>query len=182
MELIEKRLSGETVYDGRIFKVERDSIELPGGKQSVREILRHNGGVCVAAIDQNGEIYFVRQYRYAFASALDELPAGKLEAGEQPDLAAARELREETGYTAKNLKRVAVSYPSPGYTDEKLYLYIATELSYVGQQLDEDEFLNVYKQPLKEAVARVLSGEIHDAKSQTLILLADKYINGGYEL
>lgn len=179
MDLIEKRLAGETVYNGRIFKIERDSIELPNGKPAEREILRHSGGVCIAAVDGDLNLYFVRQYRYAFGAVLDELPAGKLEPGEDPDSAALRELCEETGFSADSLTRVAVSYPSPGYTDEKLYLYIATGLHFVGQHLDADEFLNVYKQPLSEAVARVQSGEMHDAKSQTLILLADKFFTKG---
>lgn len=173
-DLREEKISGERLFEGRVFAVERDTVSLPDGKTATREIVRHNGGVCVAAVDDERNIYFVRQFRYAFGRELDELPAGKLEKGEDPDSAAARELLEETGFSAGRLERVAVNYPSPGYTSEQLHLYIASELEFVGQKLDEDEFLSVYKQPLSQAVERVLSGEINDGKSQTLILLADR--------
>lgn len=176
-DLTERRVSGETIYSGHVFTVERDNIALPDGRPAVREIVRHNGGVCIAALDENNNLFFVRQYRYAFSCELDELPAGKLERGEQPDAAALRELEEETGYTASSIRRVAVNYPSPGYTSEKLYLYLATGLSYVGQKLDADEFLRVSRVPLERAVQLVLDGSICDSKSQTLILLTDKIIN-----
>ncbi len=176
--LFEKRLSGETVYDGRIIRVERDIVGLPNGGRSVREIVRHGGGVCVAALDEQNNVFMVRQFRYAFGRVLDELPAGKLEHGEDPDPAALRELEEETGYTADRMEKLAVSYPSPGYTAEQLHLYLARGLRFVGQHLDADEFLNVYRLPLDEAVRRVESGDICDAKSQTLLLLAARRVAG----
>lgn len=172
----ETRLSGETVYKGKILAVERDTVSLPDGQTSIREIIRHGGGVCVAAVDKQQNIFFVRQFRYALGCEVEELPAGKLEPGEDPDLAAARELTEETGYRADRLVKLAVSYPSPGYTAEQLHLYLATDLRFVGQHLDSDEFLSVYSQPLSVAVERVLKGEIRDAKSQILILLAERFL------
>lgn len=176
MDFSEKTRSSETVFEGRVFTAKRDTALLPNGRLASREVVVHNGGVCIAAVDDERNIYLVDQFRYPFMKTLTELPAGKLEKGEDPDLAAARELKEETGFTAKSLVRVAESYPSPGYCSEILYLYLATGLTAGEQKLDEDEFLSCYKLPLSEAVRRVMSGEISDGKTQSLVLLADRLL------
>lgn len=176
MDFSEKTRSSETVFEGRVFTAKRDTALLPNGRLASREVVVHNGGVCIAAVDDERNIYLVDQFRYPFMKTLTELPAGKLEKGENPDLAAARELKEETGFSAKSLVRVAESYPSPGYCSEILYLYLATGLTAGEQRLDEDEFLSCYKLPLSEAVRRVLSGEISDGKTQSLVLLADRLL------
>lgn len=176
MDFSEKTRSSETVFEGRVFTAKRDTALLPNGRLASREVVVHNGGVCIAAVDDERNIYLVDQFRYPFMKTLTELPAGKLEKGENPDLTAARELKEETGFSAKSLVRVAESYPSPGYCSEILYLYLATGLTAGEQRLDEDEFLSCYKLPLSEAVRRVLSGEISDGKTQSLVLLADRLL------
>ncbi len=176
MDFSEKTRSSETVFEGRVFTAKRDTALLPNGRLASREVVVHNGGVCIAAVDDERNIYLVDQFRYPFMKTLTELPAGKLEKGENPDLTAARELKEETGFSAKSLVRVAESYPSPGYCSEILYLYLATGLTAGEQKLDEDEFLSCYKLPLSEAVRRVMSGEISDGKTQSLVLLADRLL------
>ncbi|MEA5051240.1 MAG: NUDIX hydrolase [Oscillospiraceae bacterium] len=174
MEYRETTAASEIVYDGKIVRVRRDTARLHNGKQALREVVEHPGGVCVAAVDDKGNVWLVDQFRYPFMRTLTELPAGKLERGEDPDAAAARELREETGFAADSIERVGELYPSPGYTDEILYMYIATGLRPIGQQLDEDEFLSCYSLPLPTAVGRVLSGDIADAKTVALLLLCDR--------
>ena len=175
--LVEEPIDSELIFEGRVISLFRDRVSLPGGKAGVREIVRHNGGVCIAAVGDGKEVTFVRQYRHAVGEVLLELPAGKLEAAEDPDEAAARELSEETGITAKQIVRVGEIYPSPGYTSERIYLYIATGLS-TGKALpDEDEFLGVCTMPLAEAVAQAEEGIIKDAKTVALLFLAQKYFN-----
>ncbi len=176
MEYTEETYSSETVFEGKVFTAKRDVARLHNGKLAAREVVVHTGGVCIAAVDENRNVYLVDQFRYPFMKTVTELPAGKLERGENPDLAAARELKEETGFTAKSLVRVAENYPTPGYCSEILYLYLATGLTAGEQRLDEDEFLNCYKLPLAEAARRVLSGEISDGKTQALLLIADKLL------
>ncbi len=177
MELIEKTHLSETVFEGRVFSVKRDVAELSNGALASREVVVHNGGVCIAAIDEDKNVWLVKQFRYPFMKVLTELPAGKLEKGEDPDHAAARELKEETGFSAKSIVRVSQSYPSPGYCGEILYLYIATGLTAGEQHLDADEFLNCFKLPLIDAVKMVLNKEICDAKTQTLLLMANSLLN-----
>ncbi len=174
MEYKETTQSSELMFDGKVVRVRRDVALLYNGKPAMREVVEHPGGVCIAAVDGEKNVWLVDQFRYPFMKTLAELPAGKLERGEDPDLAAARELREETGFTADRIERVGEIYPSPGFSDEILYMYIATGLRAGAQALDEDEYLDCYKQPLKTAVGRVLSGEIKDAKTVALLLLCDK--------
>lgn len=177
MKLEEKTLSSERLYEGRIIRVRRDVVELPGGKQALREVVEHNGGAGVAAVDDEGRVYLVRQYRHPFGEVTLEVPAGKLEAGENPDFAIVRELREETGCTADCVEFLGVNYPTPGYCAEKLYLYLATGLHRGEQQLDEDEYLDVVLMPLGEALEKVYSNEIKDSKTVAALLLADKRLH-----
>lgn len=163
----EKAVKKTTVYDGKIIKVRYDDVEFPNGNPAFREIVEHKGAVAVAAVDEEGCIYLVRQYRYAFDEELLEIPAGKLEAGEENAQleAAIRELREETGLTAEKVEFLSVIYPSVAIFTEKIYLYLATGLSQGEMDLDEDEYLNVERVPMARFEEMVASGEIRDAKT-----------------
>uniref|UniRef100_UPI00402810BF NUDIX domain-containing protein n=1 Tax=Candidatus Scatousia sp. TaxID=3085663 RepID=UPI00402810BF len=172
MNFEEKTLSSECVYDGKIMKVCRDAVEIATGKKSFREIVHHSGGVVIAALKNENTILAVKQFRYPLKQTIVELPAGKLEIGENPDLAAARELEEETGYKAKNWKSLGFIYTSPGYSDEKLYLYLATDLEFVGEHPDDGEILKVYEFPLDNFIEDVKNGKISDAKTVCTIMRA----------
>ncbi len=171
MELYEKTLSSETIYEGKVIRVTRDEIELPDGKRSVREVVGHPGGACAAALDEQNRLLMVEQYRYPMGERVLEIPAGKLEYGENPAAAVARELREETGCTADRIEPLGTLYPTPGYCAEKLYIYLATGLHAGAQQLDEDENLAVRALPLRDALGMVDRGELKDAKTVAAILL-----------
>lgn len=172
MNFEEKTLSSECVYDGKIMKVCRDDVEIATGKKSFREIVHHSGGVVIAALKNENTILAVKQFRYPLKQTIVELPAGKLEIGENPDLAAARELEEETGYKAKNWKSLGFIYTSPGYSDEKLHLYLATDLEFVGEHPDDGEILKVYEFPLDNFIEDVKNGKISDAKTVCTIMRA----------
>lgn len=155
------------VYRGKIINVRRDAVVFPDGKESSREIVEHRGAVAIAAVDDAGYVYLVRQFRYAFGEELLEIPAGKLEAGEetaQKD-AAVRELREETGLTAASVEYLGVIYPSVGMLTERIYLYLARGLTQGEMDLDEDEYLRVERVPVSQLEEMVLRGEIRDAKT-----------------
>lgn len=166
----EKRLKGETIYQGKVFRVERDKVELENGNTSIREIVRHNGGACIAALSDEDEVYMVRQFRYAFGKELWELPAGKLEAGEDPFEAAKRELTEECGVYADEYISLGQVYPTVGYDTEVIYIWAARGLHPAPMHLDADEFLTPERIPLAQAYEMVLSGEIKDAKTVAGIL------------
>ncbi len=170
MELHEKRTGGETLYEGKIIDLVKDTVQLPNGADAIREVVIHHGGVCVAAITENEEVFLVSQFRYPNGKVLLEVPAGKLEKGEIPFEAIKRELREEVGASAENFYFMGEFNPTPAYCSEIIYLYAATGLTFGEQDLDEDEFLNVEKMPLEDAVKKVLSGEITDGKTQALLL------------
>jgi len=172
MEFEEKTLSSECVYDGKIMTVCRDNVEISTGKKSFREVVHHSGGVVVAAIKDDNKILAVKQFRYPLKQTIIELPAGKLEKDENPDFAAARELEEETGYKANIWKSLGYIYTSPGYSDEKLYLYLAKDLEFVGEHPDDGEVLKTYEFPLDEFIEKVKSGEISDAKTVCAIMRA----------
>ena len=177
MELEEKKLSSEEIFDGVAIHLFRDEILLPNGNKGVREVVRHPGAVCVLPLTENGEVIFVNQFRYALNKVTLEVPAGKLEKGEDPQEAALRELSEETGIEAKKIVPMGALYTTPALMDEIIYMYIATDLSQGEQHLDEDEFVNALKIPLDKAVEMVMNGEIRDSKTQVMILKADKYFN-----
>lgn len=170
MELIEKALKKEIVYQGRRFAFCSDEVLLPNGETSKRDYIAHPGAVAVAALDENNELYFVRQFRYVCGREMLELPAGVLEKDENPMDAGMRELREETGAVCSEIKSLGEFYPTPGCTDEKIYFYYARVESVGEQELDEDEFVNVVKIPLKKAVEMVLNNEIKDGKTQAAVL------------
>lgn len=171
IQLTETTLATEPRFNGRIINLRVDTVRLPNGGTATREVVEHPGGVCVAALTENRELLFVRQYRHPYGKVLLELPAGKLDRnGEDPLEAAKRELREETGATAAGYRSLGLLYPSPGYCDEIIHLYLATALSFGESSPDEDEFLEVERIPLAQAVTLVLNGDIADAKTQTLVL------------
>lgn len=170
MDFEEKVYDTERIFEGRVIKVRVDSVELPDGKKSKREIVEHHGGVGVIAVTPEREVFMVSQYRIAAKSMMLEIPAGKLEAGEDPYDAAMRELQEETGYKTDKLTPLGVYYATPGYCEEKLSIYIATDLEYVGQNLDPGEFLNVSKIPLDTLYEMVMNNEIYDCKTAIAIL------------
>ena len=170
MELTEKTLSSEKIFDGRILHVRRDTVLLPNGHQSTREVVDHPGGVCVLALDDQERVLVVSQFRYPYGEVLRELPAGKLEYGEDPAQAAIRELREETGAVAGTFQPLGELYPSPGYCGEIIRMYLARDLSFGDTDPDEDEFLGLERVPFSQLVEQVLSGEIKDAKTIAAVL------------
>jgi ADP-ribose pyrophosphatase len=172
MDLIEKTLSSETIFDGRILHVRKDMVRLPDGGEAVREVVDHPGGVCVLALDGEGRALLVSQFRYPYMAVLRELPAGKLEYGEDPYAAAVRELEEETGAVAGEFRPLGELYPSPGYCGEIIRMYLARELTFGESRLDADEFLNVERIPFQQLVEQVLEGEIKDAKTIAAVLKA----------
>lgn len=168
MDLIEKTLTSDVVYDGKIINVYNDKVEISTGKTSYREVVEHSGGVVILAVhkkDNIEKILMVKQFRYPLKQALLELPAGKLEKDEDPFEAAKRELTEETGYIAKNWEDLGYIYTSPGYSNEKLYLYKATNLEYVGDCPDEGEILIEYEFSTDEIKKMIQNGDITDAKT-----------------
>lgn len=172
MAHFEKELERTELYRGQIFTLTAHRVRLEDGGESRRDVVNHHGGSCVAALDGEGRILLVRQYRFAAGRELLELPAGKLEPGEDPMEAAARELTEETGRTAGRLTKLTEIIPTPAYCTERIYIYEAHGLSAPGgQHLDRDEFLDVVPVPLEKAVRMVLDGELPDAKTQVGVLL-----------
>ncbi len=168
----EKEISSECIFDGRVLHLYRDDILLPDGSTDIREYCRHNGGVSVVAITDDGEVLLVEQYRYAHRDMVIEIPAGKLEKGEDIREGALRELKEETGATPQKLTYLGEMYPSPALMDEVIHMFLAENLSFGDTKLDEGEFLRTQRVPLDTLVDMILRGEIKDAKTQTAVLKA----------
>jgi len=163
--LAEKKISGEGVYDGIFLKMKRDTVALPDGQYAVREYLEHPGAVAILAILDDGRVLLERQYRYPIAQAVIEIPAGKLNTGEDPLLCAQRELQEETGYTAKHWSKIRRIHPVISYSTEFIDIYLAEGLSLGPARLDEEEFLDVFASPLEELLNWVETGKITDVKT-----------------
>lgn len=174
--LDEKTLNSKTIYDGKILHVILDEVELPNGNKAYREVVNHPGGVCIAALDEENNLYFVKQFRYPYKEVTLELPAGKLEKGSTPLENGKRELKEETGCEGYSFVTLGAMYPSTGYTDEIIHLFMCRVKSVGQQQPDEDEFLNVEKIPIKKAVEMVLNNQIPDAKTQITVLKLDRLL------
>ncbi len=171
MKLTEKTKSQEYIFKGRIINLRRDVAILPDGSEAGREVVEHNGGVCVLPLTEDNEIIFVRQFRYPYMEELLEIPAGKRDGkDEEPLTCGKRELKEETGAESDNFVFLGELYPSPGYVNEVIYMYYADNLTYGEAAPDEDEFLDLVKIPLEKAVEMVVSGEIKDAKTQAAVL------------
>ena len=170
MELFEKTLRETTLYDGKILRLHVDDVELPNGNRAIREIVEHSGGVCVAALNEQGTLRFVRQFRYPYHKVLLELPAGKLEKGEEPLEAGLRELEEECGLQAEKVVSLGCVYPTVAYCSEIIHLFLATGLHETQQHFDEDEFLEVEEIALSDAVKLVMDNEITDSKTVAAVL------------
>lgn len=170
MNLEEKTLNQTYKFNGKIINLRVDDVELPDGNSAYREVVEHPGGVCIAALTADGALPFVRQFRYPYKEIVTELPAGKLEYGEDPFEAAQRELSEEVGAVGSNWRCMGKLYPTPGYCGEIIHLYTC-DISEVAQSHpDSDEFLETLFIPLDQAVELVMQNKIPDAKTQTLIL------------
>ena len=176
MELNEKTLNSELVFDGVLLKLYRDEISLTDGGTSVREFVHHPGGVAAVALDGDGNVYLERQFRYPYHKVVTEIPAGKLEPGEDPFEAIQRELKEEIGAVAAKWDALGYIMPSVGYTDEMLYLYLARDLTFGETHFDEDEYLESFKLPFAEALACAADGRINDAKTAAALFRADRLI------
>ncbi len=161
-----KIISSETVFEGRVFDVKVDKIIYDSGNESVREVAVHNGGAVVLSVTSENKIIFVKQYRHPFKKVMIELPAGKLEKGEDPYVCAKRELKEETGYSSSTLEELGVIATTPGFCTELLYIYLAKDLIAGEAQLEEGEQgMELIELTLEEAEEKVLNGEIYDAKT-----------------
>jgi ADP-ribose pyrophosphatase len=166
----EKTISSKQIYDGKVVKLYVDDAELDNGRKAVRELIKHPGGVCVLPLDDDGNVYMVKQFRYPFMTALTELPAGKLEFGEDHRQCGIRELKEETGATADSFEYLGCIYPTVAYDTEIIHMYLARGLHFGEQDLDEGEFLDVLKIPFDKVFEMAMNGELPDAKTQTAVL------------
>jgi ADP-ribose pyrophosphatase len=169
-DLEEKRIGGEVVYAGRLLEVHRDRVRLPDGSEGVREYIRHPGAVAIVALFDDRRVLLERQFRYPLARAFIEIPAGKLERGEDPLVTGKRELLEETGYVAKEWRRLGQIHNAIGYSDEVIEIWLARGLERREQRLAEGEFLEVFTVPLAEAQAMARDGRITDVKTLTGLL------------
>lgn len=168
-DLEEKTLASQEIYRGRIINVKLDDVVLPDGNRSKRECVEHPGGAGILAIDGD-EMWLVRQFRYPYKEVIEEIPAGKLERGEDAIVTAKRELVEEIGYDCEHIEPFGMIYPTPGYTNEHLYIFLATGLKKRETHLDEDEFISSYKRPIKVVLDDILSGKIKDGKTCYAVL------------
>ena len=175
--LKETQVATEDIFDGFILHVKKDTVALPNGETAIREIIRHIGAVCVIPVTEKNEVIVERQWRYPIGRVTTEIPAGKLDSREEDRMSAIqRELREETGYTAEEWTYLGDFYGAPAYSDERISMYMARKLHRGEQDLDEDEFLDVFTVPLKELVEDVMRGKIEDAKTQTAVLKAARIL------
>lgn len=169
-------IQSQTIYQGRVFGVRVDQVRLPDGKITQLEIVEHPGAVVLVPLDKEGNLWFVRQYRHATQETILELPAGTMEGEENAETSARREIREEIGMSAGNLRKIGEFYIAPGYSTEMLYIYLATDLLSDPLPGDEDEYLCVEKIPIDQAFAMVYQGQIRDAKTLAALLLARPYL------
>lgn len=176
MNYEEKTLKSEYVYRGKVLDVKRDEILVSNGHNSVREVVEHPGGVVILAVQDNN-LLTVKQFRYPLKETSVELPAGRLELGEDPDEASKRELREETGYIANFWKSLGFIYTTPGFCNEKLYLYLAKDLEFVGENPDEDEILRSDKISISDFCNMIQNGEINDSKTICAFFRGERYLN-----
>ncbi len=169
-------LESETVYKGRAFNVRRDRVRLPNGKTSTLDVVEHTGAVTMLPYDKDGNIWFVRQYRHPAGETLLELPAGTLEPGEPPEEAAAREIREEIGMAAGDLRKIGEFFMVPGYSSERMHVFLATHLTPDPLKADADEFIEVQVIPVKRAFELVEAGQVRDGKTIAVLYMAKKML------
>ena len=165
MDMIEKKIDGETIYDGKVIKVIKDRVVCPNQNIAYREVVKHNGGSAILCITEDNKVLLIKQFRYVYNEIIYEIPAGKLEIGENPYDAALRELEEETGFKASSLEPLGIIYPTCGYSNEKINLYLAKDIKPGHKHLDDDEFIEPLYIPLEDVKKMILSNEIKDAKT-----------------
>lgn len=170
MDFTEKTLSSEYIFKGKILKLRVDEVELPNGKKARREVTEHSGAVAVLPVTDDGKAMLVRQFRYAYKQHLIEIPAGKIDPGEDPETAVRREMREEINRACDELTFLGMMYPAPGAQYEPVYIYLARKLSVCDGTPDEDEFVETILMDVDELIAKVTSGEIRDAKTCVAVL------------
>lgn len=172
-------LHTETLHSGRMLHLVRETVVLPNGHQTTLELVRHPGAAAVVPVDATGDVLLVRQYRHATGGYLLEVPAGKLDPGEEPEICARRELIEETGFRATRVIPLGVIWPTPGFCDERIWLYAAFGLLPDRQATEPDEVLALERLPWAEAVERAEDGRIEDAKSVCALLRARRHLQSG---
>jgi len=178
MEFFEETLNSRKVYSGKIINLRVDEVMLPNGKKSTREIVEHQGATAIVAINERNEVIMLRQYRKPVELTILEIPAGRIEAGEDVETCAQRELMEEIGYYAGKLIPLIDFYSTPGFSNEKMYIFLATQLKSKKKPADSDENIRIEEIPFEEAVEKVYSGEIVDAKTIIGLLIANQYLKG----
>lgn len=181
MDLKETRMDSALVYDGSFIKVRKDNARMPDNSISTREYINHPGAVAILALLDNGILVMERQYRYAPQQEFIELPAGKIDHGEDILLCAQRELLEETGYVAREWSHLTTTWPCIGYSDERIEYFLARGLSHQGSRLDDGEFLEVFELPVNEAIAWVKQGKISDSKTIVGLFWLEKILDGWKE-
>lgn len=172
MHLNESTIDSSLIYEGKVVKLYKDNVILENGKNATREVIKHPGGVCIVPLNDKNEVILVKQYRYPHQAVLTEIPAGKLEWGEDHFECGKRELHEETGFYANKFDYLGNLLPTPAYDTEIIHIYLARELMADTQKLDEDEFLDVITVPFEKALQMVISNEISDAKTQIALFKA----------
>lgn len=175
-----KLLTTKSVYEGKVVRLRLDRVELPNGRAVEMELIRHSGAAAVVPIDADGNVLLVRQYRHATSGWILEVPAGKLDGSESPEVCARREVEEETGYRAGSLESLGWIWTTPGFTDERIWLFLARDLTRSEQRLEDDEVLSVLRVPAREAFEKALGGEITDGKSVCALLRAWPRIETGF--
>lgn len=170
--MIETTIESKQIFKGRLISVRVDSVRLPDGRVSVREVVEHPGAIAVVPVDEDGNVVLVQQFRYAIGDLLLEIPAGTLEAGESPEDCARRELQEEIGCSPGSLEKLFEVYLAPGYSTELIHYFLATDLTASVAAHDHDEFIEVHRIPLLEALEMIDAGRIRDAKTVAGIALA----------
>ncbi len=166
-----------SIFKGNVISLRTENVQLPNGEETVRELVHHPGAVAIIPVTEEGKIVVVRQFRKALEKTIIEIPAGKLEPGEQPEASAHRELEEETGYIAKEMTYMTTFYTSPGFADELVHMYVAKNLDIGVVNRDDDEFMDVLTITLEEAKALIQSGDICDAKTMYAVQYMELHIN-----
>ena len=177
MDLTEKTVSCEKIFKGKVVDLRVETVELPDGKKATREIIAHPGGVGILAVDNDNNVFMVRQFRKPTEKVLLEIPAGKLEYGEDPLTAGKRELEEETGNVAESFVSLGYFYPTPAYCEEKTHMFLARDLKPTRQNLDDGEFLEVEKIPYEKLYQMVINDEIADGKTALAVLKAKRFLD-----
>ncbi|MCH8496283.1 MAG: NUDIX hydrolase [Balneolales bacterium] len=176
LKLVERTLESNPVFSGVLLHVNRDQVILPNGSNAVREWIKHPGACAVVPFFDNGDVMLLKQYRYPVKQLFWEVPAGKIDQGEPPEVTAERELQEETGVKAGELHYIGHFYPCIGYSDEVIHIYTATDLTIVASNADEDEFVEPVRISFDEALRMVDSGEINDGKTVICLLRAKSWL------